>query len=251
MTRLAWLTSGVPTPNDYICRTLRIPNDVNFIANVNGALLSLTEANNWELFGAMTVEETTRAMLIMYEEYSEGSVCMIGAILPYATSDTPNHTLPCDGSTHNRVDYPRLYDRLDAVYIIDDDTFKTPDLRGRAIIGTGEGTGLTARNMGDFGGEEVHVLTEAELAQHAHTTQDHTHTDAGHTHFVPIPTFLAIEPGEAPTYTPVGVPVGGQISSIGNANIIASNVAVNSVGGDDGHENMQPFHAIRYCIVAR
>src|ERR1051326_1157397 len=44
---------------------------------------------------------------------------------------------------------------------------------GRAIIGTGIGSGLTPRALGDSGGEERHTMTIAELVPHSHTIQFH------------------------------------------------------------------------------
>lgn len=43
-----------------------------------------------------------------------------------------------------------------------------PDIRGRATIGTGTGSGLTARTHGAVVGEENHTLSAAELAAHSH-----------------------------------------------------------------------------------
>jgi len=127
MSRWAWLTSDVLPSDDFICRRLRIPNEIYTIANVNGALLSLCEAVNWQQFGAVTIEETVAAMNRMYNEYSQGEVCLIGSIILFATGTTPDGTLPCDGSVYNRVDYPGLYAVLDTRYIIDADTFMTPN----------------------------------------------------------------------------------------------------------------------------
>jgi microcystin-dependent protein len=47
-------------------------------------------------------------------------------------------------------------------------TITIPDPRGRALIGAGTGSGLTARTHGATGGAETHQLSEAELASHAH-----------------------------------------------------------------------------------
>jgi microcystin-dependent protein len=61
-----------------------------------------------------------------------------------------------------------------------------PDCRGRTSIGTGQGTGLTNRNLGDIvSNEETHALTVAEEAVHTHsvTQGTHTHTDSGHAHY--------------------------------------------------------------------
>jgi hypothetical protein len=122
-----WLTSDVLPSDEFICRRLRIPNDLYVIANVNGALLSLCEEVNWQQFGEVTVADTVSAMIEMYDEYSEGEACLIGSLQLYATAIAPSGTLPCDGTTYNRVDYPRLYAVLDPRYIVDVDTFITPN----------------------------------------------------------------------------------------------------------------------------
>jgi hypothetical protein len=41
--------------------------------------------------------------------------------------------------------------------------------RGRAIVGAGQGTGLTNRTAGEAGGAETHALTVNELPAHAHS----------------------------------------------------------------------------------
>ena len=48
-------------------------------------------------------------------------------------------------------------------------TITIPETRGRSLIGTGTGSGLTARTHGATGGAETHQLTTAELASHTHT----------------------------------------------------------------------------------
>ncbi|WP_426112520.1 phage tail protein [Massilia sp. PWRC2] len=48
-------------------------------------------------------------------------------------------------------------------------TFNLPDMRGRLLLHTGEGPGLTARTEGDADGSEAHVLTPANLPPHAHS----------------------------------------------------------------------------------
>jgi microcystin-dependent protein len=44
----------------------------------------------------------------------------------------------------------------------------TPDLRGRTIIGTGQGTNMTNRTLGAIGGSETHKLTLTEMPVHYH-----------------------------------------------------------------------------------
>lgn len=151
----------------------------------------------------------------------EAKVPMIGMILPFATSDPPPNVLPCDGGQYLRVDYPNLYDVLDSHFIVDADNFMVPDLRGRTVIGSGNGTGLTPRTVATSSGEESHQLIESELASHSHS--------------IPATaTTLAVEPGEVTVLTPIPIIT----SSTGNT------------GGDVAHNNMQPFFALNYGIIA-
>jgi len=46
---------------------------------------------------------------------------------------------------------------------------RIPDTRGRNVLGTGTGTGLTARTIGATGGEEAHLSTANESGLRAHT----------------------------------------------------------------------------------
>lgn len=151
----------------------------------------------------------------------EAKTPMIGMIFPYVTESPPPNVLACDGSTYNREEFPQLYEILDSAFIVDSDHFIVPDLRGRTVIGSGDGIGLTTRNTGDTGGEETHQLTESELASHAHTIQRTITT-------------LVLEPGEVPALTPVP--------------IIAD--VTGSTGGDIPHNNMQPFMSLNYGILA-
>ena len=56
-------------------------------------------------------------------------------------------------------------------WILCDGTSNTPDLRGKFILGAGQGVGLTNRNLTDTGGEETHVLTIPEMPSHTHGYQ--------------------------------------------------------------------------------
>lgn len=47
-------------------------------------------------------------------------------------------------------------------------TFKLPDLRGRAVVGVGNGTGLTLRALADAFGTESETMTISTMAAHSH-----------------------------------------------------------------------------------
>lgn len=225
-------------PDDFICRRVRIPNDIEWLELVNGQLAELTNPFKFELFGDITPEQCSEVFTEMFLEYQRGEPCLIGSVIPYATQDIPDGCLQCDGNTYDRVDYPRLYALLDSVYVVDADTFKVPDLRGMVIIGAGAGGAFTERSNGDTGGEETHMLTTDEMPSHSHTNSPHFHT-------YNYPTInLDLEA--------VGVP---DIFGAGNPPIplftSAESITIDNTGSDEPHNNMQPFHAIRYCIVAR
>lgn len=225
-------------PTTFRCRRLRIPDDVLWLEIVNGALVELIKDYNFEAVGDVTPEEAAQVFQDMFFEYLKGEPCLLGAILPYATETAPEGTLPCDGSSYLRVDYPALYGALSAVYITDADNFTTPDLQGRAIIGTGAGLDLTARVIGDFDGTETHTLIVEEIPSHDHTTTPHQH-------FYDKPVLnLDLEAPGAPDILGLGQPFIPTLTS-------AEGVTVNPTGDDSSHNNMQPFHALRYCIVSR
>lgn len=61
-------------------------------------------------------------------------------------------------------------DSIPPGWAICDGTKETPDLRGRFIVGSGQGNGLTKRQIEDpLGGEEKHILLENEIPPHGHT----------------------------------------------------------------------------------
>jgi len=234
MSRQAWLTpDSIPTAT--ICRRLVIPDELGVKIAVSGALDLLGFAKNWEQFGSVTPDDMASAMRDMLWNFiNEGTVCMIGAIVSFATATVPDGALECDGSTYLQADYPELYSVLDTAFIIDADSFFVPDLRGRVSVGIGTGSGLTARAMNDIFGEETHVLSTAELASHNHTQNPHTHTEITATasiaevSVVPVPTAIP------------GVGVTG-----------ASTATNNATGSDTAHNNIQPSVALRMCIIAR
>jgi len=229
-----WLTPEA-LPAGTVCRLLRIPDDPTWIAPVTGAILYLTQSFNFEQFGVTTPEEAAQRYGEMLDEFLDAgfSNCMIGVVFPYATTNPPNGALPCDGSSFNRTDYPALYAALDPSFIVDSDTFTTPNLAGRVVVGAGSGSGLSPYTVGQIGGEENHVLTVSELASHAHS-------DAGHVHTEVAAVASTIPPGEIPIPLPASTPF-PTTTGIGYADI-------QSTGGDEGHNNIQPFQALKYGI---
>ncbi len=216
MSRNRWLTPGASAPGDFYCRALLIPKNGDWLAIVMGALDDLTKSWNFEQLAGIPPDEAASTFAAMYDTIRDCS--MIGQIIAYATTSSPTGTLACDGSTFLRTDYPALYAAIDVAYHIDADHFRTPDLRGRGVIGAGQGTGLTNRTIAESIGEEKHTLTTSELAVHAHG-------------YFFQGTSLPFTPGEVPALV----------------NLPGFNSTENE-GAGQSHNNMQPSHVLKFAI---
>jgi len=225
-------------PPGVVCRVLFIPDDLNWIANVYGALQALTFPENFTPYGAVSPDDTAEIYGVMFDQFlqREGMCRMVGEVVLYAGTASPDpRWLFCDGNSYLRTAYPDLFAVIGTLYgSVDATHFNVPDLRGRVAVGEGTGPGLSPRALGDTFGEETHVLTVTE-------TPSHTHTDLGHTHSEgnALPTAIAIGPGvPAPSAVP-----GISITGSGSANLTYA-------GGDGAHNNLQPSVVLGYYIVA-
>lgn len=93
--------------------------------------------------------------------------------------------LVCDGTAVARTAYPALFAAIGTVWGAGDgsSTFNLPDLRGRALMGAGQGAGLSARALGALIGVETVALTVAQMPAHGHGNLTGNH-DRDHTHYV-------------------------------------------------------------------
>jgi len=112
-------------------------------------------------------------------------------------------------------------------------TFALPDMRGRVPLATGQGTGLTNRNLGERGGQEAVALTVAQMPKHRHSLR--ASSGVGDTK-APEGTVLA-NSGKATVY------------STQTPDVALNSGSVSSTGGGQPHENMQPFLGMT-CIIA-
>lgn len=107
----------------------------------------------------------------------------VGALMPYAGATAPDGWLLCNGQTPSRTTYANLFAVIGTTYGAGDgSTFGLPDPMGRAIIGVGSGSGLTARALAAKSGAETVVIASGNLPTHQHTLSGHTHNLGSHTH---------------------------------------------------------------------
>lgn len=127
----------------------------------------------------------------------------------------------CDGTRYSTADYPALFSAIGTTFNITGDpsgTFRVPDMRGRTLVGAGQGTGLTNRVLGSrFGAEQVTLATN-QMPAHTHSITDNGHShvinDPGHNHTVSDPGHVhqVFDPGHAHFTV---FPMGGTGSDIG------------------------------------
>lgn len=85
--------------------------------------------------------------------------------------------LLCDGSAISRTTYAGLFQLINTKFGSGDgtNTFNLPDARGRVLVQSGTGSGLTARNIGDKFGSETKALSVSEMPNHSHKVYGHNH----------------------------------------------------------------------------
>lgn len=230
------LPEFVTVAENMAARTVALSGDSS--AAIFSALASLAQLWQWYRtdLEPLTPEDVDYIQALMAKANTEMMTPLIGQILPYVTSAAPTNTLPCDGGSYTRTDYPELYAALDAAFIVDADNFVTPDLRGRTVIGAGAAASGTTYSVGETGGVEDVTLNESQMPSHSHSDLGHAHS------YVPAVPSLTT-PGELPVPVPTATP-GASLTGFASANI-------QPTGGDGAHENRPPFLALKYAVVAR
>ncbi|WP_108866589.1 phage tail protein [Aquimarina aquimarini] len=183
----------------------------------------------------------------------------LGQIVLFGGNFAPRGWALCEGQLLPISQNSALFSILGTIYGGDGrTTFALPDLRGRAPIGAGGGPGLSDRRLGSRSGQETHTLNITEMPSHNHLTQNNPSADqhvqlsadsgvrdkpqAGD---VPAGASFGSGLGATPVnaYGPANNPVNGQEIS-GNAGLTILNN-----GGNQPHNNMQPYLTTNYIIA--
>jgi Microcystin-dependent protein len=145
----------------------------------------------------------------------------IGSIQLFAGSIAPLGYLICDGTAISRVSYASLFNVIGTQYGTGDGstTFNIPDLRGRIATGY-DSTQTEFNTLGKTGGEKTHILTVKEMPSHNHGYDAHWTEATGWNN------------GEV------------QMTDRGRNGTNYTN----STGGDQAHNNLQPYITLNYII---
>ncbi|SFL21253.1 Microcystin-dependent protein [Paenibacillus sp. 1_12] len=117
--------------------------------------------------------------------------------------------------------------------------FALPNLNGAAPMHGGSGAGLTTRHIGEKVGAESVTLTAAEMPSHTHAAQAYeipgTSTHPSNNYWAEAPAQGRPHPQQAPIYST-------------NANVTMHPSSLSTTGGNQPHNNMQPFIALNFII---
>lgn len=111
--------------------------------------------------------------------------------------------------------------------------FALPNMQGNAPMHPGQGPGLSLHDLGETGGSETVSLLESEIPSHSHTLRADI-LDIADTNVVSPNASFALSSG-------------GTLYQ-GTPNVDLSGNSLAPAGGDQPHNNMQPYLTLSFCI---
>lgn len=174
----------------------------------------------------------------------------IGEIKMFGGNFAPRGYALCDGQLLPINTNQALFSILGTIYGGDGrTTFGLPDLRGRVAMHPGRGPGLTPRQLGQKSGSETVTLSIMEIPSHNHPGTVKVADQNGTTHNA-SDGYLgrrAIDVDANPPET-VEMYVPPTTATFGG-NRKLDGVVTNNVGGNQSHQNMQPYQCVNYIIA--
>ena len=175
----------------------------------------------------------------------------VGVIELWAGDTAPTNFMFCQGQAVSRTTYAALFSVLGTKYGVGDGstTFNLPNLKGRVPVGL-DTAQSEFNTLGKTGGEKKHVLTEAEMPSHTHIQNAHNHTQNAHGHSLNQSNIWYNSGGSANIAS-------GSSTNRATANVAANNTTATNqattatnqaTGGDEAHNNLQPYLVLNYII---
>jgi microcystin-dependent protein len=113
--------------------------------------------------------------------------------------------------------------------------FALPDLQGRAPMHPGQGPGLSLHDLGEAGGSETVTLLESEIPAHTHTLRASNEEGTQ---------------GSVTSGIAIASSVGGSLYQTNTGTRVTMNPqSLAPAGGDQPHNNMQPYLTCYFCIA--
>lgn len=113
--------------------------------------------------------------------------------------------------------------------------FALPDLQGRAPMHPGQGPGLSLHDLGETGGSETSTLLESEIPAHSHALGAQN---------------IALGGLATPAGNTLNRPASGNLYSSASAALVSmAPEGIAPAGGDQPHNNLQPYLTFYFCIA--
>lgn len=197
---------------------------VEAISKINGSQIAFNQITNAHIKADAAIAASKLDANLATKSYVNsavqgnpaGTIIMVGG-------STPSGYLLCDGAAYDGTSatYAALWAAIGNTFGgTVQSAFNVPDFRGRVPIGAGQGSGLSSRLLGAFGGSETHALSIAEMPSHTHDTKI-TLQNQGYS--------------------------GGNVIYSADAGNTTGKVTA-AAGSGQAHPNMQPWLCVRYCI---
>jgi len=143
----------------------------------------------------------------------------------------------CDGQILPLSQNTALFSLLGTTYGGDGrSNFALPNMQGNAPMHPGQGPGLSLHDLGETGGSDTVTLLESEMPSHQHTAGA---VNSDSTDQSPIAELFAGGLGGIAAFAP----------KAGNNLTAFSDVMLAPSGGDQPHNNMQPYLTLNFCIA--
>lgn len=140
----------------------------------------------------------------------------------------------CDGQILPLSQNTALFSLLGTTYGGDGKSnFALPNMQGNAPMHPGQGPGLSLHDLGETGGSDTVSLLESEIPSHSHglTVSQADATD------------------QSPANELYAAGIGINAYATPGALVNLSDNAVAPAGGDQPHNNMQPYLTLNFCIA--
>jgi microcystin-dependent protein len=141
----------------------------------------------------------------------------------------------CDGQILPLSQNTALFSLLGTTYGGDGKSnFALPDMQGNVPMHPGQGPGLSLHDLGETGGSETVSLLESEIPSHSHQLR------------------VITDPADVATPSPARSLARSSGGFAWNPTFAAVQMSPNAIapaGGDQPHNNMQPYLTLNFCIA--
>ena len=144
----------------------------------------------------------------------------------------------CDGQILPLSQNTALFSLLGTTYGGDGKSnFALPNMQGNAPMHPGQGPGLSLHDLGETGGSDTVSLLESEIPSHSHAMM--ASSDSAD-NFVPAAAIMLAKP----------LGRGNNLFATTATPLVAMNDnALAPAGGDQPHNNLQPYLTLNFCIA--